>query len=587
MGNIMTVMGSGKFMVRVPHAAFNAVMAGPTMSFHAAATTTTTRPLFGASHSAGMTFSAHLAPADQTNWLLHQPAPSGLHPWDAAHQVAQGKYPGSAQFAAGPSVYVEPDMLNTRKVVVPPAAVAGAAAAEAPWSAHEGLNPHYGPKAPAIFSPAWHLDIGFGNFAEAWTYNRGAGIRIAHLDTGHTPSHMSTPRGLLIDQGYNFSEDNTNTVDPYMQGLAYMPGHGTATLALLAGSSVDIEFMAGPIYNDDIGGAPDASVVPVRIGPSVIHLYSAAMAQGLDYALAPRGGGRCDVVSLSHGGLPSKAWAEAVNRLYEAGTVVVAASGDSFNLEVIDVATHFTVYPSAFYRVVTATGATYDKRPFITDDFGAMQGCWGPDKVMRKAIAAYTPNVPWMAYQNDPSGWDMNGGGTSSSTPQIAAACALWLKQYGGQFPAGWQRVEACRHALFESAAARGQNVSQIGVGLLDAGAMLRPATFALVQQAFATGTLRYAPPDDVSFPLFRLLFGLPPPGTGIDEMYETEAAQIFFRSKNTALAAAVAANPDGDPATAPLSAAERKALRDAFISEPSISNALKAHLQTQALQNP
>ena len=181
----------------------------------------------------------------------------------------------------------------------------------------------------------------------------------------------------------------------------------------------------------------------------------------------------------------------------------------------------------------------------------------------------------------------MDGGGTSASTPQIAAACALWLKQYGSQFPAGWQRVEACRHALFESAAARGQNVSQIGVGLLDAGAMLRPATFALVQQAFATGTLRYAPPDDVSFPLFRLLFGLPPPGTGIDEMYETEAAQIFFRSKNTALAAAVAANPDGDPATAPLSAAKRKALRDAFISEPSISNALKAHLQTQALQNP
>ena len=152
----------------------------------------------------------------------------------------------------------------------------------------EGLNPHHGPKPPEIFSPAWHLDVGFGNFAEAWTYNRGAGMRIAHLDTGHTPSHMSTPRGLLPNQGYNFSEDNTNTVDPYHAGGAYMPGHGTATLALLAGDTVDIQYLAGPIFNDDIGGAPDASVVPVRIGPSVIHLYSAAMAQGLDYALAPR-----------------------------------------------------------------------------------------------------------------------------------------------------------------------------------------------------------------------------------------------------------------------------------------------------------
>jgi subtilisin family serine protease len=582
----MTVIASGKFMVRVPRATFSAFMAAASAPLHAAATTATTRPLFGATHSAGVTFSAHLPSADQTDWLLHQPHPTGLHPWDIAHQIAQGKQPGSAQFAAAPSVYVEPDMLSTRKIAVPPAA-ASASADEAPWPAYASLNTHYDPKPPAIFSPAWHLDVGFGNFAEAWTYNRGAGIRIAHLDTGYSPDHMSTPRGMQFNQGYNFSEDNTNTVDPYQQGALYMPGHGTATLALLAGKTVDIQYMAGPIFNDDIGGAPDASVVPVRIGPSVIHLYSAAMAQGLDYALAPREGGRCDVVSLSHGGLPSKAWAEAVNRLYDAGVVVVAASGDSFYFEVIDVATHFTVYPSAFYRVITATGATYTKGPYITNDFGTMQGCWGPDKVMRKAIAAYTPNVPWMANHDDPHGWDMDGGGTSASTPQIAAACALWLKQYGGQFPLGWRRVEACRHALFESAANRGQNVSQIGVGLLDAGAMLRPATLAKVLQALQTNQLPYAPPDDVSFPFLRLLFGLPPPGAGVDEMYDTEAAQIFFRSRNADLAAAVAANPDGDPAVAPLSAARRKALRDAFIAEPSISSTLKAYLQTQAVQNP
>ena len=586
----MTITASGKFIVRVPRPTFSALMAAPSASLHAAATMVTTRPLFAATHAAGVTFSAHLVAVEQTDWLLHQPNPTDLHPWDIAHQIARGRYPGSAQLAAGPSVYVEPDVLSTRKVVVSPAVTAAAAApaaAGAPWPALAGLNTHYDPKPSAIFSPAWHLDVGFGNFAEAWTYNRGAGVRIAHLDTGYTPSHMSTPRGMLPNQGYNFSEDNTNTVDPYQQGALYMPGHGTATLALLAGNAVDIQYMAGPIFNDDIGGAPDASVVPVRIGPSVIHLYSAAVAQGLDYALAPREGGPCDVVSLSHGGLPSKAWAEAVNRLYDAGVVVVAASGDSFYFEVIDVATHFTVYPSAFYRVVTATGTTFTKGPYITKDFGTMQGCWGPDKVMHKAIAAYTPNVPWMTSQNDPHGWDMNGGGTSASTPQIAAACALWLKQYGGQFPLGWQRVEACRHALFESAANRGQNVSQIGIGLLDAGAMLRPATLAKVQQAFQNNQLPHAPPDDVSFPFLRLLFGLPPPGAGVDEMYETEAAQIFFRSRNADLAAAVAASPDGDPAVAPMSAAARRALQDAFIAEPSMSNTLKAYLQTKATQNP
>lgn len=586
----MSVPYSGRIMVRLPRAQFQAMTVGA--PFRAAAAGPTTRPLFGASHAAGLMFNTHLAAPQQQDWLLHEPNMTDLNPWDVAHQVAQGKLAGSAQFASAQNVYAEPDMLNTRQRPAQPRVMAAAAPApEAapsgpPWPASADLNANYDPKLPTIFSPAWHLDQDFGNFLEAWKYNTGAGIRIAHVDTGYTPGHMSTPRNLLPDQGYNFYENNTNTVDPYIAGLLDQPGHGTATLALLAGNTVDIEYQAGPIYNGDFGGAPDASVVPVRIGPSVIHIYTADLAQGLDYALAPRGGGMCDAVSLSHGGLPSNAWAAAVNQLYDAGVVVVAAAGDSYYLEVMDVATHFTVYPAAFYRVVTATGATYAKGPYITSTFGAMQGCWGPDKVMQKAVAAYTPNVPWMSYKSLPGGWDMDGGGTSASTPQIAAACALWLNQYGQQFPAGWQRVEACRHALFESIKNRAANISQIGAGLLDAGAMLSPATLAAVQAAYTQNKLPYVALDQVSFPFWRLLFGLAPPGPGVDEMYETEAAQIFYRSANQDLAAAVAANPDGDPAKT-LAPQDAKQLRDAFIAEPSISNALKAHLQIQAAKLP
>ena len=98
----MTVIASGKFMVRVPRPTFSALMAAPSASLHAAATTVTTRPLFAAAHAAGVTFSAHLAAVEQTDWLLHQPNPTDLHPWDIAHQIARGRYPGSAQLAAGP-----------------------------------------------------------------------------------------------------------------------------------------------------------------------------------------------------------------------------------------------------------------------------------------------------------------------------------------------------------------------------------------------------------------------------------------------------------------------------------------------------
>ncbi len=184
------------------------------------------------------------------------------------------------------------------------------------------------------------------------------------------------------------------------------------------------------------------------------------MAKGLLYALAPSPPGataatperQCDVVSISHGGLPSAAWADAVNKLYESGVVVVAASGDNFNLGPIDVLSHYTVYPSAFNRVITALGATYAKTPYITQKPTLMQGCWGPANVMEKAIAGFTPNVAWMKHDVLPAGFDMNGGGTSASTPQVAAACALWLQKYATQLPSDWRRVEACRLALFDGA---------------------------------------------------------------------------------------------------------------------------------------
>jgi hypothetical protein len=81
-------------------------------------------------------------------------------------------------------------------------------------------------------------------------------------------------------------------------------------------------------------------------------------------------------------------------------------------------ARHLIVYPSAFNRVVTAVGATYDKTPYVTSKIGELQGGWGPDDVMKKAIAGYTPNVSWMMFKTD-DGFDMDGAGTSSSTPQI------------------------------------------------------------------------------------------------------------------------------------------------------------------------
>jgi Subtilase family len=464
----------------------------------------------------------------EKQWLLALPksrlTETDPSPWDSAHSAARGN---------NYTHYIEPDIYHDRSAPVA--------------TSEQGLDGNWPPfvSDETGVSPGWHLESQFTGFTDVRTIATGRGIRIAHLDTGYTPGHFSEPRNLKTEWAYDFWDHKPGAVDPGDNSAALdNPGHGTATLALLAGRNVSVQFGTHS-FQGDIGGAPDAEIVPARISPSVIHICTSSMAQGLLYALAPGPvapgsnkpghdpANRCDVVSLSHGGLPSDAWAHAINQLYESGIVVVAASGDSYWAVIVDIATHFTVYPSAFNRVLTSVGATYLKQPYIIDKIGEMQGCWGPDIVMEKAVAAFTPNVVWMDYKNL-SGFKMNGSGTSASTPQAAAACALWLQIYGNELPRDWSRVEACRLALFDGADDSNPDKSKLGWGLLN---LPRTLDKDVAKRAISSAKAgKAAPKDSVSFAFWRLLLGIGPPNSAQDRMYETEVAQVVLQSTNTDL---------------------------------------------------
>jgi hypothetical protein len=440
-------------------------------------------------------------------------------PWDTAHSVAS---------ANSYRHYIEPDIFHDR---------VARANDEIP-----GFDTHWPPFKQVGVSPAWHLESNFTGFSDARNTASGRGIRIAHLDTGYIPKHMGLPRNLRAEWGYDFWDEKPGAVDPCHRGPFLNPGHGTATLALLAGGKIDVEFEKQR-FSGDIGGAPEAEVVPIRVSPSVIHVCTSAMARGLLYALGPAcpqlgseepgfdPNNCCDVVSISHGGLPSEAWAYAVNELYDRGIVVVAAAGDSYWALVTDVPTHFTVYPSAFNRVLTSVGATYGKAPYSIDDLGVMQGCWGPDEVMEKAIASFTPNVIWMDYKS-PNGFAMNGAGTSASTPQAAAACALWLELYRGRVPKDWTRVESCRLGLFDGADNAQHDKRHFGWGILNVPLALQECR---ASRAIASATTP-APADRVSFAFWRLLLGIGPPNSAEDRMYETEVSQVVLQTNNVEL---------------------------------------------------
>ncbi len=334
---------------------------------------------------------------------------------------------------------------------------------------------------------------------------------------------------------------------------------------------------SGGSYEGYIGGAPLAEIVPAKIGGvlgSVVHLSSESLARGLAHMLGPGDGKRCDVVSLSHGGLPAASWATVVNQLYDAGVVLVAAAGDSFQEELCAFPTHQTCYPAAFDRAITATGLTFTTGPYTTTRFGEMQGCWGPAATLQKSIAAAAANVSWML-AGTVTGWDNDGAGTSASTPQIAAAfCALWLAEHGYRFPTDWQRVAACREALFASAAPTAMS-DQTGRSRLDVEAMLAPDLAIRLTALAQTHKLPYLPPDTVSFPLLRLLFDLPPPGTAAAEMCETEALQLVFTSSDAHLRDLVR-NSFNSAAVSPGNAAY---LRSAFTANPDMSSNLRAYL--------
>ena len=249
-------------------------------------------------------------------WHIADLGASGLthaELWEAAHKAAQSP----ALTVAGTAALAEPDLVQEWPYtnIVRPDALGAAPGGLCAFNDQDSAFPS-GPDF------AWHLRDNFSQLRLARQALAGntATIRIGILDTGIDPQHQTLPQNLNLALARNFVNDGqaANDVhDPYPRGLFNNPGHGTGTLGLLAGARYQNP-LVGP-YNDYLGGAPLAEMVPIRIATSVILFRTSAFASGLDYLIAPNGDPalRADVVSMSMGGLASRAWADVVNHAYE------------------------------------------------------------------------------------------------------------------------------------------------------------------------------------------------------------------------------------------------------------------------------
>lgn len=449
--------------------------------------------------------------AGDTTWLAAVPATAaaeeavrGIAPWELAQRVAQARHGlrllhVEPSEAVAPGGYFDPAQIQ--------------AELERQTRCQYDDQRDDWPRGPGF---AWHLGPEHTQLAAARERaDFGRGIRIAHIDTGYDPDHATRPVNLRPDLGWNFHTESRCTIDRYpYTPPTHFGGHGTGTLALLAGNRISARGFEG-----FLGGAPLAEVVPLVASPSVIANpgHPENFVQAIDRAVALG----CQVISMSVGGVPWVRLAEAVARAYDKGVVVVAAAGNFFCWMPPTI-----VAPAIFTTTIAAGGGMADHRhyakgfPACMAQYGACYDGLGVDS---KLISGYSPNMPW-AVRGCGSLVSHNGDGTSSSTPQVAAAAALWLKLHGHRYPENGLRVEACARALRATAnRGPGPHEGRMGAGLIRAHAALDVVP-ALEELAAAD------PSTQVLCPQARALPGFEARSELERSMLELELAQTLYR---------------------------------------------------------
>ncbi|GAB3645211.1 S8 family peptidase [Glycomyces tarimensis] len=279
------------------------------------------------------------------------------------------------------------------------------------WAANRGENLDPVPcDAPA--------EDGAGINGKPWNVD-AAGLPLAHEhSTGVKPD--GTPvKVAVIDSG---TEDEHATfngnvlpgADPYDPGSRAQcdrHGHGTAVAGIIAGGHDEQGF---------VGVAPEAQIVPFRLYPTGEEggnndEIPDQIADTIDTAVAAG----VDVINISIAVLPSDALAQAVEDAWDAGVVIVAATGNE-RKQMDDERNDpdKQVYYPANYPKVIAVGATdINGALYAEENFGENMDLVAPGENL---------TVP----SNGTDGYLSGQSGTSFAAPHVAGAVALLIAKY-------------------------------------------------------------------------------------------------------------------------------------------------------------
>lgn len=282
---------------------------------------------------------------------------------------------------------------------------------------------------PADTAHDWHMDHRGANVIAAWEKfskrNPGSSelpwknLLVGHLDTGYIEHEAlawnktaTAPSSttILNTQGRDFFEipSDSEPKDPWIE--AGFPGHGTRIDGAISG--FDPRNPAHPYY----GSAPGLKIIPYRVTDSVLvdHVPH-NIASAIDLAVSDK----CNIITICLGALRgSKRVADAVDRAYEKGVIVVCAAGQVWP---------WVIYPGRFNRVMTISGIGPSGLPWGSAASGKyVDWCAPADEIRRLKIkpklgGGYETGVNPKA----------DGDGTSYATAITSGIAAMWLAWHG------------------------------------------------------------------------------------------------------------------------------------------------------------
>ena len=306
---------------------------------------------------------------------------------------------------------------------------------------------------------------------EAWAHSesdgnasRGAGVLIGHPDTG-VNSHDELSQGAVdTSLGFDFVDNKPDPTDPLIKNWFFdNVGHGIATSSVIASrggvNSIRPGEQSGTLPPGLItGSAPESVVVPIRAINTVVRVTQSTVAKSIDHARIKG----LHVISMSLGGLPSRALYRSIRRAVSENIIVVAAAGNRV---------HITVYPARYDECIAVAGVTFEEKPWSGSSRGASVD-----------FSAPAENV-YHADRRQSEGSEDKiapGKGTSYAVALSAGVAALWLSHYGrknliqGLAP-GTTLQDQFRYLVRASAhRPDGWDSNNFGAGILDAEKLLK-----------------------------------------------------------------------------------------------------------------